>query len=176
MRFSGGRLSGSRKMLRIAIVRRDGGGEEHRELEAHRREQAADGRADHHADAREGAEQAEPLGPLLGRGDVGEVGEQRGQVAGGEALDDAGEHEHPDGAADAEQGHRERGAEGGADDDGPTTEAVGQPAEERGDQEGAQAVDRLEHADPDGEVALVATRTAARRTEARGARPSCRRR
>lgn len=130
-------------------------GEEHGQTQIDRGEQTADGGTDHGADAGQCAEEAEALRALLGRRDVGQVGEQGGKVPGRQPLDDTGEHEHPDRPAHAEQRHREGRAERRDDDDGSSSEPIGEAAEERCGEEGAQPVDRFQHADPESEVVFV---------------------
>lgn len=87
--------------------------------------------------------------------DVGEIGEECGEVFCGQILDYLGEYEDLEGFVDVEQCYGQGCFECGDDDDWVVFEVVGELFEEGSCEEGVEVVDCFEYIDLDGEVVFV---------------------
>jgi hypothetical protein len=125
-------------------------------LEADAAEQSADGGTEDEAEAERGADEAEVLGAVLRGGAVGNVGLRGGDVAAGEAVEEAGGEQDGEAAADAEQEITEAGAEQRYKKDGAAAGAVGPDAEQRAGKELGGGEGGGHEADGEGVAAVAA--------------------
>jgi hypothetical protein len=94
-------------------------------------EHATDDGAEQEAQAKRGAHHAHALGAVFGCGDVGDDGLDGAEVGVAEARDQAGGHKHPQRAGKAEDEPADAGEGDGHQDDGSSTDAVGQASPQR---------------------------------------------
>ena len=106
------------------------------------------------------ADDAERLGALLGRGDVGDVGEGGGDGGRRDAGDDAADEQQRERGRDRHEDVVEAQPEAGDQDHRPAAVAVGQRAEKRRAEELHQPPDRGEHAEHLGRARGVAVHEA----------------
>ena len=114
-------------------------------------EQTTDGGAEDEADPEGCVQHAEGGGAALARSDVGHVGHGGGDAGGGEAGDDAAEEEPVECGGPGHEEVVEAEAEVGEQDDGAAAEAVGERADDGGEEElhgGEDGAEEAEHAVP----------------------------
>ena len=86
----------------------------------------------------------------LRRGDVGDIGHRRGDVAAGDAVNDAGEEQQPETVGGGHDEKPERGAENAHEQHRATAHAVGEFAQQRRAEALHERVDGEQHPDDEG--------------------------